>query len=149
MPFQPSLRSRTRVAVQLAAALVLSIAARPADVRAQNVTGSIGVSLTVLQPVATESVELLGVEVDRAGMATIAMTAPVSGPASQLVMTSVASSTTSFVAVQQAPSIIRARGAAGGPARLHYLVEVGPGDRAASEQRPVEVRIKYLAVAGT
>jgi hypothetical protein len=148
MPLQHSPRITARFAVRLVLAFALSIAARPAQAGAQSANGSIGVSLTVLQPVATESVKLLGVDVDRAGMARIAMSAPVSGPASQLVMTSIASSTSRFVPIQQAPSLVRARGAAGRPARFDYLVDVGMRDRAA-RQHPVEVRIQYLAVAGT
>jgi hypothetical protein len=51
------------------------------------------------------------------------------------------------VPIQQAPTLVRARGAAGRPARFDYVVDVGTRDGAA--QHPVEVRIQYLAVAGT
>jgi hypothetical protein len=149
MPLVTSPRTNARRAAQLAMALALSVAVRPALAGAQSANGSIAVSLTVLQPVSTEAVKLIGVDVDRAGMARIAMTAPVSGPASQLVMTSVSSSTSRFVPVQQAPSTVRARSAVGAPMRFDYLVDVGTRHQNAAAQRPVEVRIQYLAVAGT
>ena len=148
MRIQP-LRVELHIAALVACMLGLSIVAPQREAHAQTANGSLGVSLTILQPVATESVRLLGLAVDRAGMATIATTAPVSGPASQVIMTSVASSTSGFVPVQQAPALIHARGASDAAPRFDYRVDVGARRASDAARRPVQLRIQYLAVAGT
>jgi hypothetical protein len=164
-------RSTSLVAARLVAQGAIVIAmlagARPEVASGQSMRtgGSMGVSLTILQPIATQPVQLLGFSVDRAGMATIETSAPVSGPASQVVMTSVSSSTSSFVPVLQAPTLVggRQRAASGdaterdasgtssasAPARFSYLIDLGKRDKASVGPRPVQLRIQYLAVAGT
>ncbi|MDB4883558.1 MAG: hypothetical protein JWL95_2324 [Gemmatimonadetes bacterium] len=137
-----------RLVAQSAIVTAMSLSAHPglAMAQATPASGSIGVSLTILQPVATRAVELLGFSVDRAGMARFQTSAPVSGPASQVVMTTVSSSLSSFAPAQQAPTLVGTQAA---PTTFSYLVHVGTPDRAAVGQRPVIVRIQYLAVAGT
>jgi hypothetical protein len=133
----------------LFAALAL-FGATPSLVRAQRVGGSVGVSLTILQPVATQAVRVTSFSVDANGVARLETTAPTSGETSQLVMASVASSTNGFARVRQAPAVLRGAGTATADAarRMSYLVNVGePGS--ATQRRDVELRIEYLAVAGT
>lgn len=132
------------------AALAVFAAATPSLVGAQRVGGSIGASLTILQPVATQAVRLTGFSVDANGVARLETTAPTSGEASQLVMASVASSTNGFARVRQAPVVLRGSGAATADAarRMSYLVNVGQSGSVV-QRRDVELRIEYLAVAGT
>jgi hypothetical protein len=138
------LRSMTSLA-----ALALLAAATPSLAGAQRVGGSIGVSLTILQPVATQAVRVTGFSIDENGVARLETTAPTSGEVSQLVMASVASSTNGFARVRQAPVILRGVGASTGAARrMSYLVNVGRTSPVTS-QRDVELRVEYLAVAGT
>lgn len=101
-----------------------------------------GVSLTILQPVATQAVQF-SFTVNRAGIATLETTSPISGPASQLVMTSISSSASNHAPIQQKPAMVR------GSSAQRYLVDVGTARNGDANQRPVEVRIQYLAVAGT
>jgi hypothetical protein len=130
-------------------AVALLAAATPRLARAQRVGGSIGVSLTILQPVATQTVRVTGFSIDENGVARLETTAPTSGEASQLVMASVASSTNGFARVQQTPVVLRGVGGSADEARrMSYLVNVGRPSPV-TPQRDVELRIEYLAVAGT
>lgn len=126
--------------------IAMSMSGRVAFAQAQaaRADGAMGVSLTILQPVATKAVALLGFSVDRAGMVRFETSAPVSGPTSQVVMTSISSSRSSAAPVEQAPTMV-----GGAPARFSYLVDVGNDERASTGQRPVTLRIQFLAVAGT
>jgi hypothetical protein len=138
----------------LAALIALAMVGLPMRAQGQRVGGSIGVSLTVLEPVTTQSVEVTDFRVDRAGTATLETTAPTSGLASQVVMTRVASSANGFVPVRLAPVLLRgARSAnaesSSGTRRMRYLVDVGQVASEAGTPRDVELRIEYLAVAGT
>jgi hypothetical protein len=117
-------------------------------VTAQNVGGSIGVSLTILQPVTTQAVQIVGFNVDRTGMATVETTSPVTGAATQLVMTNVSSSSSRFVPQQQASSLVRGEQQQRTPARISYQVNVGKHVHGV-DREPVQLLVQYLAVAGT
>src|SRR3954447_13780334 len=124
---------------------------------AQRSNGSIGVSLEILQPVSTQAVRVLGFSVDPSGMATLRTTSPVHGSASQVVMSSIASSAANFESVQQRPALVRGELRTGDESglsnadspQLSYRVNVGHVASAFADARPVQLRIRYLAVAGT
>jgi hypothetical protein len=121
----------------------------PSVASGQRVGGSIGASLTILQPVATQAVEVTALRLGRDGTAVFRTTAPTAGQASQIVMTSVSSSTNGFVPVRQVPVLLRGAGDPDSAARqMSYRVDVG---RVVSAEAPrdVQLRIEYLAVAGT
>jgi hypothetical protein len=142
----------------LAAMLTVPAAARP-TARAQNVTGSLTVSATILPPVTREMTRLIAFDVARDGLAHVETTAPVAGPVSQIVMWSVSSSADGFVAVEQPPMLIEAaqRSAAPAhpwspqPARLRFVTDVGRTSSTSADASPrsVIVRIHYLVVPGT
>ncbi|MEO6527528.1 MAG: hypothetical protein ABIP93_12940 [Gemmatimonadaceae bacterium] len=140
--------SAARLLAQGAIVVAMLTGTRAATAEGQSMRagGSMGVSLRILQPVATQEVQLLGFSVDRAGIARIETSAPVSGPTSQVVMTSISSSTSSVAPVDQAPVLV---GGTQRVASLSYLIDLGKRDRAAAGARPVQLRIQYLAVAGT
>lgn len=127
-------------------AAALFAAAAPGAAKAQSVGGSIGVSLTILEPVTTRAVEVTGFRLDRDGRATLETTAPTSSKTSQLVMARVSSSANGFQPVAQAPVLLP--GDRAGVPHLSYRVDVGHA-AAASDARDVQLRIEYLAVAGT
>jgi hypothetical protein len=121
-----------------------AVAAMPALAHGQQVGGALGVSLTILKPVATVAVRVTGFSVDREGVARLETTAPTTAHASQLVMATVASSTSGFAPVAQAPALVAG---ADDAAPLIYRLN---GGRASGEAgRPVELRVQYLTVAGT
>jgi hypothetical protein len=122
----------------------LAAAAMPAMAGAQQVGGSLGVSLTILKPVTTQPVRVTGFSVDRDGVARLETTAPTTAHASQLVMTTVASSTRGFAPVEQTPALVAA---ADDATRLSYRLDVGRAS--GSADRAVELRVQYLTVAGT
>ena len=143
-----SLRSTPLPMLALAAILAGVL---PANAAAQRVGGSIGVSLTILEPVTTRGVEVTGFRVDKDGRATLETTAPTTGQTSQLVMARVSSSANGFQPVEQAPVLVagdRRDAAASAASRMSYRVDVG-GAGAAGAPRDVQLRIEYLAVAGT
>jgi hypothetical protein len=131
----------------LLATLVLAVAPRGA--MAQRAGGSIGVSLTVLQPVGTRAVEVTRFSVARDGTASLRTTAPTTAPVSQLVMTRISSSANGFVSTMQAPALLRGDGAADVAEReLSYQFDVG---RSSPTDAPhdVRLRVEFLTVAGT
>jgi hypothetical protein len=141
------------------AAIVAALLAAPVAAWGQQVGGSIGVSLTVLQPVATTPVRLTAFSVDRNGIARLETTAPTSGPAAQVVMATVSSSASGFAPVEQTPALVEASrmgpsqssaatSAAPAAARLSYRVDLGRAP-VGSTSHDVTVRIAYLTVAGT
>jgi hypothetical protein len=128
----------------MALAAGLAVAAVPALAQAQQVGGALGVSLTILKPVTTQAVRVTGFSVDRDGVARLETTAPTTAHASQLVMATVASSTSGFAPVEQAPALVAG---ADDATRLSYRLNVGRATRDAG--RAVELRVQYLTVAGT
>ena len=129
----------------LAAALIVATGGAASVGPTQQVTGSIGVSLTILPPVADQPLRVTRVSVSRDGVARFETTAPTSARTSQLLMASVSSSATGFAPEPQPPALVPASRA---ESRLRYLVNVGHTDRSV-EARPVEVRVQFLMVAGT
>jgi hypothetical protein len=146
----------------IATAVLLAASSGRAQGQSTRTGGSIGVSLTILQPVTTQAVRLLDFHVDRNGMATVETSAPISGSASRAVMSSIVSSASGsevevpMIARESRPALrgdaSRSSSAAiadSAPTRFTYLVSVGRPGRAAADARPVQLRIRYLAVAGT
>ena len=131
----------------------------PAILRAQRVSGVLGVSATLLPPIMTQGAELASVRMERNGIAHLETTPPIAGAVSLIVMTTVASSANGFVPVTLPPALVRASGrrhalgAAASPAdstapRWRYQLPLGtPPGRADSSD--VSVRISYLVVPGT
>jgi hypothetical protein len=111
--------------------------------RAQRTGGSIGVSLTILTPVATQAVRVLGFDVDRNGVATLQTSGPTSGPVSQIVMTSVERASATVSTSRPTPALVPAGGAS-----TRYLVDLG-AHRSDARGEPVQLRLRYLTVAGT
>lgn len=148
MPDRSTPSTRSTLPLWTCLAWVL-IGLAPSVASGQRVGGSIGVSLTILEPVATRAVEVTGLRLRRDGTAVFQTTAPTAAQASQIVMTRVSSSTNGFVPVGQAPTLLRGAGDADSAAQqMSYRVDVG---RAATADAPrdVQLRIEYLAVAGT
>ncbi|HEX7978940.1 MAG TPA: hypothetical protein VF461_10080 [Gemmatimonadaceae bacterium] len=128
------------------AALIAATGGAASVGRTQQVAGSIGVSLTILEATSTPQPRATGIDLDRDGVARIEMMLPASARTSQLVMARVSSSTTGFTPVPQPPRLIAPPN---GTRRVHYLVSLG-GDRRADRAQPMELRVEYLiVVAGT
>ncbi|PYP75106.1 MAG: hypothetical protein DMD35_22375 [Gemmatimonadetes bacterium] len=116
---------------------------------AQHIGGAVGVSLTIVPPVAAPTVAVTALRIDRDGTATFRTTAPTIALASPLVMTRVSSSVNGFVPTRYMPALpcgtreteCTARG-------LRYHVDVGRSVDS-TVQRDVHLRIEYLVVAGT
>jgi hypothetical protein len=128
---------------------LFAFAVAPQRTAAQRVGGSLGVSLTVLQPVGSRAIEVTGFHVNRDGTASFRTTAPTAAQVSQLVMTRVLSSANAFAPASQRPAMLcpdRAANAA--ECELSYRVDVGRSD-AGGAPRDVQLRIEVLAVAGT
>jgi hypothetical protein len=131
----------------LLAMLALAVAAQ--RTAAQHVGGSIGVSLTVLQPVGSRAVEVTGFQVGRDGTASLRTTPPTTAQVSQVVMTRISSSASGFVPAMQAPTLLRADHSADAREReLSYRVDVGR-PHTDGAPRDVQLRIEVLTVAGT
>ena len=111
---------------------------------AQQVAGSVGVSLTVLQPVVTPVVRVTRFAVDPDGVAHVE-TARASADASQLVMMRISCPTTGYSSQVLTPGVVPA---ASPSSRLGYSLKIGRAPRSADTQ-PVVLRVEYLTVAGT
>ena len=132
----------------LAAALVVATGGGAAVGRTQQVAGSIGVALTILEPVATPPLRVTGFDLGRDGLGRIETTLPASAQTSLLVMARVASSTTGYAPETQPPTLVAP---SSGVTRVRYLVNVGRDRRAGrAREGPTELRVEYLiVVAGT
>ena len=130
-----------RVAV-LAIALLAGLGA---EARSQRAGGSIGVSLTILQPLSTQPVQVVGFDVDRNGLATLQTTSPATAPVSQIVMASVERESPTGAVTRQdgAPTTTMVASPA-----LRYVVDLG-APRAVAARETVQLRLRYLTVAGT
>jgi hypothetical protein len=120
---------------------------------AQRVGGSIGVSLTILESVATRAVALTGFRLEPDGRATLETTAPTAGRISQLVMARVSSSADGFRPVDATPVLLSGgrdeeAGRGAGAPRMRHRVDIGRTTSGAAV-RDVRLRIEYLVVAGT
>ena len=127
----------------LAAALVAATGGAASVGRTQQVIGSIGVSLTIREPIAAPELRVTGFDVDRDGIARIETTLATSTRTSQLVMTRLSSPTTAFTPVPQPPMLVAPSRSA---ARARYLVNVGCEHRT-DRARPTELRVEFLIVA--
>ena len=129
----------------LAAAIIGATGSAASVGRTQQMIGTIGASLTILQPVASQPIRVTGFTVDRDGVARVEMTVPSSARTSQLVMTRVTTSATGFVPEPQPPMLVP-RSSADSRVRCHVRVV---RDLRAAYTRPLELRVEYLTVAGT
>ena len=151
MPDRSKITTRSTTTALMCLLAVVLVVSLPATAAAQRVAGSIGVSLTVLEPVASHAVQVTGLRLERNGTAVVETTPPTSGKVSQVVMTRVSSSANGFAPANQVPALVggtpaEARDAVGAR-RLSHRVDIG---RVAGDgPRDVQVRIEYLAVAGT
>jgi hypothetical protein len=114
---------------------------------AQRVAGSLGVALTVLPPVAPQSVTVTGFHVDRNGMATFRATARMTTGASQLLAMRVSSSADGFASLRLRPDIVR-HSSATAAREVAYRFQI---DRSADgiAPRDVQLRLECLVVGGT
>jgi len=135
---------RVARAASLAVALLLG-SGSIAHAQSMRDGGSIGVSLTILPPVSTQPVRVIGFDVDRNGVATLQTTAPTSASVSQIVMASVvretAGAATATAESPLAPTMVASPD-------LRYVVDLG-APRATVARQPVQLRLQYLTVAGT
>jgi hypothetical protein len=130
--------------IALAAMVMLLGFGRSARAQSMRAGGSIGVSLTILPPVATQPVRLVGFDVDRNGLATVRTTASASASASQIVMTSVALGSTVGSTGRRVATVVPSSGAA----TVRNVVDLGKS-RGAESRQTVQLRLEYLTVAGT
>ena len=105
--------------------------------------GSIGVSLTILPPVRTEPIRVVGFDVDRSGLVTLLTTAPSAASGivmSRLIRESASESNeprdTSLVPWKQSSASVR-----------HEIQLVAP--RNALSGQTLRLRLRYLTVPGT
>ena len=127
----------------LAAAVVVATGGAASVGRTQQVSGSIGATLTILEPVAAPEFLVSRFDVGRDGVARFETTIPLAPRTPALVIARVSSSTTDFTPEAPAPVLIAPTG---GATRLHYRVGVGR-DRRADPARPTKLRVEYLIVA--
>jgi hypothetical protein len=121
----------------------------PRVASSQQMTGSLGVSLTVLAPVGPPQVRIMSLGIDPDGMATLHATVPTRSGASRLVITRASSSADGFVSVRLLPLDVRRTSAAPLATReVAYRIEVGPSSNG-DARRDVQLRLEYLMVAGT
>ena len=128
----------------LAVTLIVATSGAATVSRAQPVASSIGASLTILQPLATQPVRVTGFSLGRDGVARIETTAPTSAQASQLVMTRISNSATGLAPEPQVPELLPPSSAT---ARIRYLVNVGRAPPTPVARR-LELRVEYVIVAG-
>ena len=126
----------------LAAALVSATGGVASVGRTQQVPGSIGASLTILEPIATPGLRVTGFDVGRDGIARIETTVSSSVRTSQLVMARIWSSTAGFTPEQQPPMLVAP---SSGALRTRYRVSIARERR--DHGRPTELRVEYLIVA--
>ena len=110
--------------------------------RTQQVSGSIGVSLTILEPVAAPGLRVTRFDVSRDEVARIETTVSSSVRTSQLVMTRIWSSSAGFTPEQQPPMLVAPSSDA---LRARYRVSIARERR--DHGRPTELRVEYLIVA--
>ena len=142
--------------IALAASIVVATSGSAAVGHTQQVTGAIGVSLVILQPVASQPVRVTRFSLGSDGVVRLETTVPTSARTSQIVMTRVASSSTGFAPELQAPTYVPAS-SADSRMRCHVrIAHVIPSERSESRDPHVpvsaptlELRVEYLTVAGT
>ena len=136
--------ARWRVIAGVALTMSAMMGVAPAiGAQSTRVGGSIGVSLTILPPVHSAPMRVVGFDVDRNGLATLETTAPTSSSVSLIVMSAV----TREAAVDSNP---RRRASVVSPtetsAPLRHQIDLGAPRLNAPA---VRLRVSYLTVAGT
>ena len=127
----------------LAAALVVATGGAASVGRTQQVSGSIGATLTILEPVTAPEFLVSGFDVGRDGVARFETTIPRAPRTPALLIARVSSSTTDFTPEAPARVLIAPTS---GATRLHFRVGVGR-DRRTDPGRPAKLRVEYLIVA--
>jgi len=138
------LRSISRCRI-LASALLAATSGVASVGQTQQLAGSIGVSLTIQQPVASQPMRVTGFRVDRSGVTRLETTIPTATRASQVVMVRVSSAAMDFAPDSQGPVLVPPADTA---MRLHLLVNVGRATPNGAPRR-LGLRVEYLTVAGT
>jgi hypothetical protein len=138
-----SLARTARVAVMATAMILGSVSVAPGQ--SMRAGGSIGVSMTILPPAPSESVQLVGFHVDRNGLATLQTSAPAGRPASRIVMATVERDSSAGIDTRQFAAL--STSASGSPTQ-RYVVDLGRV-AAGQSREPVQLRLRYLTVAGT
>jgi hypothetical protein len=149
--------SRCRLCILVAALFAATGGVAPAG-RAQQVSGSIGASLTILAPIAAQQPHVTGFDVRRDGVVRIEATLARSAAAergetggvtmSRLVRARISS----FAAAStEDASPLASRLFSRGAERLLYVAKLTHLSRAldARDAEPVELRVEYLVVPGT
>jgi hypothetical protein len=129
----------------LSAALVAATGGAASVGRTQQVSGSIGVSLTILPPIAGPQPRVTEFDIGRDSVTRIGATLPSSALTSQLVMVFVSSSSTEFTPEPQPSTLVPPSSSA---VRMLHLVKV-KRDRRTPAAQPMALRVEYLIVAGT
>jgi hypothetical protein len=130
-------------ALLLAAALIAATGGAASVGRSQQVAGSIGASLTILEPTPAPQPQVTRIDLGRDGVARIETMLPASARTSHLVIARVSSSTTGFTPEPQPPVLVAP---SGGVTLMRYLVSVRR-DRRADQAPLTELRVEYLIVA--
>ena len=125
----------------VAAAFVAATGGGASVGRSQQVVGSIGASLMILEPVAAPPLRITGLDIGPDGVAHVETMLPSSRRTSQIVMARVSSSTTGFA--PQPPLLVAPSGRA---TRVRHQLSIGR-DRRSDAVRPTEVRVEYLIIA--
>jgi hypothetical protein len=128
----------------LALVLLAATAGAASVGHTQQVAGSIGVSLTILQPTVVAPPRVTGFEV-RDGIARIETTLPAPARTSQLVMSRIASSASAYTPEAERPTLVMP---SSGVIRMRHRVSL-PRDRRADRAPPTALRVEYLIFAGT
>jgi len=129
----------------LAAALLAATSGLASVGQTQQLSGSIGVSLTIQQPVASQPMRVTGFSVDRSGVTRLETTIPTAARASQVVMVRVSSAARDVAPDSQQPVLVPPADTA---MRLHLLLNVGRATPNGAQRR-LGLRVEYLTVAGT
>lgn len=141
--------------IALAASIVVATSGSAAVGHTQQVTGAIGVSLVILQPVASQPVRVTRFSLGSDGVVRLETTVPTSARTSQVVMTRVASSANGFASEPQLPTLVPPSSTES-RVRCHVRAFLIPSERSDSKDPhgaisspPLELRVEYLTVAGT
>ena len=128
----------------LAAAIVAATGGIASVGRSQQLSGSIGASLTILAPIAAPPLRVVRFDVGSDGVARLETTLPSAGRMSQVVMVRASDvSAGSMSELHPAPLV----SSSSGVMRTQYRITIGRGGSDLSP--PTAVRVEYLIVAGT
>jgi hypothetical protein len=141
---------------------MLAALAAAGPAHAQRVSGSLGVTATILPPIPKQAARLLAVDVERSGIVRLETAPPRVGHVTQIVMSTMSSSTNGFVPVEHAPVLVASAPRAGSLAheagrpdaedpRMRFELNVGRLGAASPtpSAQDITVLISYLIVPGT